>query len=774
MRNTRAQLSSSLLLALAVACGGDSVTDPGTASIEVTTTTTGVEPDPDGYMVQIDAGAPRAIGTGATIQVPELSAGDHTVLLVGLASNCTVEGENPRTVLLAGGQTAAVSLAVSCAATTGGLQVSAATTGPSPDADGYAMTVDGTDKGTLGANGALPIVGLAPGDHVIGLGGVSANCQVQGDNPRAVSVTAGTTLDLAFAITCDTPAPGSGSLRIQTTTAGPDPDPNGYTFAVDGGATQPIGVTATNSLSNVAAGAHTVQLSSLAANCAVQGENPRSVTLAGGATSDVSFSVTCTATTGTIRVGVTTAGAPTDPDGYGVKVDERPRRTLSTSGSTSLTTPAGNHTVELTGVAPNCQVAEGRSRPVTVEVGAVEEVGFAVTCLATTGSVQVSVTSSGSPPDPEGYTADLDDGGAQKPIATSGTSTFTGVAAGGHTVTLIDVALNCTVPEGAEQIVTVVAGSTAEVTFAVTCSAPIDAWTAINLPAGVRGSAIWVASASDIFVTGVSEGSSDGLILHHNGQAWSEQFRANQVLLGGLWGSSATDVFTAGDPAAGSTSPGLVLRYNGAQWSDIGPNEEFDHYLTLWGTSPGDLFVSGWFDAIPANGLIRHYNGSAWSLMNDHEFGTNGQVTDLAGTSPTDVYALGSESTFDTEPSITTYAVEHYDGTGWTRSLTTTEYQLNGVWAVGANNAFAVGNGGRILHYDGTGWTLMTSPITQNLLDVWGTSGSDVYAVGDGGILHYDGSSWSVDNLTAGKRVWGTASDVFVLTESSVLRRSGF
>lgn len=771
MRHTHSQLSSSFLLALAVACGGDSVTAPGTSTIEITTTTTGVEPDPDGYMVQVDAGAPRAIGTGATTQVPDVAAGDHMVLLVGMASNCSVEGENPRTVTLAAGQTAAVSFTVRCAATTGRVQVTAATTGASPDADGYALTVNGTNKGTLGATGALPIDGLTPGDHTIGLGGVAANCQVQGDNPRTISVTAGATLDVAFAVTCSTPPSSSGTLRIQTTTTGPDPDPNGYTFAVDGGATQPIGVSATNSLSNVAAGAHTVQLSSLASNCAVQGENPRPVTLAAGATSDVSFAVSCTATTGTIRVSVTTSGAPTDPDGYGVKVDDRSRRTLGTSGATSLTAPAGNHTVELTGVAPNCQVAEGRSRPVTVQVGAAQEVSFAVTCLTTTGSVQVSVTSSGSSPDPDGYTVDLDDGGALKPIGTNGTTTLTGVAAGGHTVTLIAVALNCTVPEGAEQVVTVAAGSTAEVTFAVTCFAP--AWTAIDLPAGFRGSAIWATAASDIFVTGVYEGSSDGLILHHNGQAWSEQFRANQVLLGGLWGSSATDVLTAGNPTAGSTFPGLVLRYSGSQWSDVGPNEEFDHYLTVWGTSPGDLFVGGWFDAIPSNGLIRHYDGATWSAMTDHSFGTNGVVTDLTGASPTDVYALGSESTYDTEPSITTYAVAHYDGSGWTRSFATTDYQLNGVWAVAANDAFLVANGGRILHDDGTAWTPMISPTPQNLLDIWGTSGSDVYAVGEGGILHYDGSSWSVVNLTAGKRVWGTASEVFVLTENSVLHRSG-
>lgn len=773
MGNTHVQVwSSLLLLALVGGCGGDSVNSPGTATLEITTTTTGVEPDPDGYIVQVDAGTEQSIGTSGTLQLPSVADGDHTVLLAGLASNCTVEGENPRSVSLAPGQTATVGFSVICAATTGGVQITAATTGPSPDADGYTVTVDGTDRGVLGVSAGLPVPGLTPGDHAIGLGGVAGNCQVEGDNPRTISIAAGANLDVAFTVTCSTPAPGSGTLRIQTTTTGPDPDPNGYTFALDGGTTQSIGVSSNTSLSNTSAGAHTVELSSLASNCAVQGENPRSVTVQGGATVDVSFAVTCTATTGTIRVSVTTSGAPIDPDGYGVKVDDRSRRTLGTSGATAVAAPAGDHTVELTGVAPNCQVAGGRARPVTVRVGAVQEVSFNVACMAITGSVQVSVTTSGAAPSPVGYLIDLDDGGARKPIETNGTATLTGVSAGGHTVTLL-VALNCTVPEGAEQLVTITAGSTAQVTFAVTCSPTGDAWTAVSLPTGFRGSAIYGTSATDIFVSGAYEGSSDGLILHYDGQAWAEQLRTNQVLLGGLWGSTATDVFAAGNPTGGSVSPGLVLRYNGSQWGDVGPAEEFDHYLTVWGTSPGDLFVGGWFDAIPANGLIRHFNGTAWSAMDGHGFGTNGEVIDLAGVSPTEVYALGSESTFDTEPSVTTYAVARYDGTAWTRSFATTEYQLTGVWAVGANDVFAVANQGYIFHYDGNAWTPMPSPMGHNLTDVWGTSRTDVYAVGDGGILHYDGAEWSFSSTVPGKRVWGTASEVFVLTETSVLRKSG-
>src|SRR5687767_11883947 len=179
----------------AAACGdGDSLTvPPTTASIEVTTSTTGAEPDPDGYMVQMDAEPAQAIQAAGSIQYAEVTPGAHTVQLAGVAPNCTIAGENPRSVDVAAGETATVAFAVTCGATTGGLQVTAATSGPSTDSDGYILTVDGTERGVLAAGGSLSVDGLAPGDHSIGLSGVAANCRVEGDNPRTVTVGAGET-----------------------------------------------------------------------------------------------------------------------------------------------------------------------------------------------------------------------------------------------------------------------------------------------------------------------------------------------------------------------------------------------------------------------------------------------------------------------------------------------------------------------------------------------------------------------------------------------------
>jgi hypothetical protein len=287
----------------AEACaGGDVAAPPTTGTVEVTTSTSGAEPDPDGYAVQLDTRPGQAIGPAATLRMTEVTAGAHTVQLAGVAANCTVSSDNPRSVSVTAAQTTAVAFAVACSAvpTTGSLEVTSSTSGPSTDADGYTLSLDGVDRGPLGASSGVTLTGLVPGDHLVGLSGVAANCQILGENPRSVSIAAGTSTTVAFSLTCAAPPPESGTLRIVTVTGGPDLDPNGYAFAIDGGSTQPIGVNAVATLASVAAGAHNVRLSGVASNCTVQGTNPRAVTVSGGATAELSFAVGClTSTAGT-------------------------------------------------------------------------------------------------------------------------------------------------------------------------------------------------------------------------------------------------------------------------------------------------------------------------------------------------------------------------------------------------------------------------------------------------------------------------------------------
>jgi probable HAF family extracellular repeat protein len=365
-----------------IGCGGGDLTPPPTSgSLTVNTSTSGPEPDADGYAVAIDAGPETAIAASGTFQRDNVQPGNHSIQLNGNAANCTVAGENPRTVTIPAGETVTVTFELTCTATTGSLQITSATSGASPDADGYTITLNGADRGTLAASGAVALDGLPPGTHSVGLGGVAGNCQVQGDNPRSITVVAGSSVTAPFEVACVAPPAVAGNLKITTTTTGPDPDPDGYSFALDGGAAQSIGLNATTTLNNLAVGNHNVLLAGMATNCNTGGANPRLSTIAAGGTAEVTFAITCTATTGSVEITATTKGAKPDPDGYTVSVDDGNAQAVGNSATIVLAKiTAGPHTLSLRGMARNCRVDGENPRTVTLAAGQNATTTFAVLC----------------------------------------------------------------------------------------------------------------------------------------------------------------------------------------------------------------------------------------------------------------------------------------------------------------------------------------------------------------------------------------------------------
>jgi hypothetical protein len=110
-------------------------------------------------------------------------------------------------------------------------------------------------------------------------------------------VTAGLAWAMGVAFTgCgkdESTGPTTGSIAVITTTTGNNLDPDGYTVSVDGGASQAIGINETQTISEVSGGSHSVELGGVAANCTVEGPHPRTVSVAGGAKSQVGFLVRC-------------------------------------------------------------------------------------------------------------------------------------------------------------------------------------------------------------------------------------------------------------------------------------------------------------------------------------------------------------------------------------------------------------------------------------------------------------------------------------------------
>ena len=178
--------------------------------------------------------------------------------------------------------------------TTGSVTVTTATTGVSLDLNGYTVTVTPGTSQPIGVSDSVTFSGLAPGSHTVALSGVAANCSVSGGNSRSVTVSVGDTTRVAFAVSCTAPPPTTGDLTVTTTTGGTGSDPNGYTLSVDG-ATQPIAMNDTRTITGLVAGNHSVGLSDVASNCVVSGQNPRTVNVPAGSATQTNFAITCTA-----------------------------------------------------------------------------------------------------------------------------------------------------------------------------------------------------------------------------------------------------------------------------------------------------------------------------------------------------------------------------------------------------------------------------------------------------------------------------------------------
>jgi len=89
---------------------------------------------------------------------------------------------------------------------TGNITVTTTTAGSNLPS-GYTVTVDDSISQAIGINAVVTFVGLAAGNHVVALGGVTPSCTIGGANPDSVSVSGGETAQASFAISCAAPPP---------------------------------------------------------------------------------------------------------------------------------------------------------------------------------------------------------------------------------------------------------------------------------------------------------------------------------------------------------------------------------------------------------------------------------------------------------------------------------------------------------------------------------------------------------------------------------------
>lgn len=489
--------------------------------------------------------------------------------------------------------------------------------------------------------------------------------------------------------------PDTGDIVVRTTTAGVPAGAAGYTVSVDDGEPRTIGPNEAITVAGVESGLHTVELAAVPEGCTLAGDNPRTVTVTGGGSVEVTFAVACPPPPGAVTVTISTTGTFPDPDGYSLQADRAPELPVEVNATVVLTDfSPGPHLLQLNGVAPNCTVTGENPRTIDVPASAALTVEFMITCpLATLRFTEMASRTRADLPDVWGADAN---------------NVFV--------VGQIDES----------------DGGTASVVLRYDGTV----WTQQLRQQNLVLRAIWGSSATDVYAVGFPPFATGAVLIHYDGNQWApiRNFLSNveEFAFESIWGSSATDIFAVGSAFDGLFGQALLVHYDGTEWRRMLPPESTSPSLNdVWGSGPTDVYAIGRDEVpSPAEGVILRYDGAAWSpVVQEGGLLLNG----IWGSSATDVFAVGFDVSEEFEVSS---AVLHFDGLAWSRLQVPSVGVLFEVWGSAPDDVYVVGEEGRLLHYDGAIWT-QTRPSRQSLLGVWGSSAADVFLVGNRGtILH--------------------------------------
>jgi hypothetical protein len=178
--------------------------------IRVGTQSSGVDLDPDGYVASVVGGPSQAIPLTGSVVISNIREGQHTVELTGVEGNCAILGAANPTVFVQFGATVDVIFVIECVRF-GSLDVSVASTGVEPDADGYVIDLRAASLGVVvtlpvAPNGMATFPRLRPApDYRVTLQGIVPSCDVSGGDVQTVTVSRERIAGIAFSVVCQSP-----------------------------------------------------------------------------------------------------------------------------------------------------------------------------------------------------------------------------------------------------------------------------------------------------------------------------------------------------------------------------------------------------------------------------------------------------------------------------------------------------------------------------------------------------------------------------------------
>ena len=201
-----------------------------------------------------------------------------------------------------------------------------------------------------------------------------------------------------------------------------------------------VPVQADTSLVGVPEGTGSVNLTGIASNCTVRPSLPLAVTVSASQSVDVGLIINCAAPS-FLHLSVQTTGQDFDPDGYFYTLDAGAAVAIGNEVRV-IPVGSGSHTVTLGGFAANCG---GPSSVLTQNFDGeadTAQVSFNVDCTPTTGSILLTMSTTGALPDPDGYLVTIENGPAAA-MGVNDTHLFNGLAPGSHKVVITGIAPNC-------------------------------------------------------------------------------------------------------------------------------------------------------------------------------------------------------------------------------------------------------------------------------------------------------------------------------------------
>jgi hypothetical protein len=288
----------------------------------------------------------------------------------------------------------------------------------------------------------------------------------------------------------------------------------------------------------------------------------------------------------------------------------------------------------------------------------------------------------------------------------------------------------------------------------------------VNALTGVRALGpcnVWAVG----FYQNVNDGQILSLAVHWNGTAWKVMPTPDPDphgnVLSAVGAATINDAWAVGETGSNS----FILHWNGSFWTQTpspSPSSDNNDLSGVTVVSAIDAWAVGQYvPSTVANPLVLHWDGQSWTQTAVPAPGSQSVLEAVTAISASNAWAVGA---FTPSGGQEKTLIEHWNGTKWVQVPspnppgTVSEIGLNGVTAISASDAWAVGtyttgtmDKTLIEHWNGTAWKLVVSPNPEprdDLNAVAATSAGNAWAVGFRGtsdttlILRWNGTAWKV------------------------------